>query len=55
MLLDSAGRPIRRAIGFLAEYRVERDEPAEGLELVDAIGSDKIDAGDDVTEISFDD
>jgi hypothetical protein len=41
VLLDASGRRLRRAIGFLPEYRIERD-PAPGVELADAIASDDI-------------
>lgn len=43
MLLDSSGRPVRRAIGFFVEYRVERNAPAPSVELVDALSGEEID------------
>lgn len=55
MLLDSCGRPLRRSIGFLREYRVERDTPVDAIELVDAIGSEEFDLSEDIEEVSFDD
>jgi hypothetical protein len=47
MLYGADGRRLRRSIGFLPEYRVERDVPAGDLDLV---GHREIEIEDDETD-----
>jgi hypothetical protein len=39
MLYDAHGRKLRRAIGYLAEYREVEEAKHDGIELADCIGS----------------
>lgn len=47
LLLDASGRRLRRAIGFVAQYRAESDALREPLELAEAVGTHEIELDED--------